>query len=449
MAGPEFGELEGHLMVIRKAQYGLKSSGKCWHDRLHDVLMDMGFTPSKVEEDIWMRDAGDHYECIAVYVDDLLIASKNPQAIIDALTSEPVNFKLKGTGPLKFHLGCDYFRDDDGTLCVAPIKYIERMVSSYKSLFGEAPKQTVQSPLEKNDHPELDDTELLDAEGISKYQSLIGTLQWTISLGRFDIATAVMSMSSYRVAPRVGHLERLKRVCGYLVKFKQACIRVKTNIPDMSDLSTPVYDWTRTVYGDVKEQKAPDAPPPKGKLVRTTTYKDANLYHDLMTGRAVTGILHFLNQTPIDWFTKKQPTVETATYGSEFTAAKTAIQQIAALRITLQYLGVPIESTAYLFGDNESVVKSSTVPHSQLSKRHHALAYHFTREAIASGMVTFHHIPSTINPADILSKHWGHSQIYPTLRPILFYKGDTLQLIAEDETDPNSTKGGERQVSHS
>ena len=160
-----------------------------------------------------------------------------------------------------------------------------------------------------------------------------------------------------------------------------------------------------------------------------TTYKDANLYHDLSTGRAVTGVLHFVNQTPVDWFTCKQETVETATYGSEFAAARTAVQQIAALRLTLQYLGVPIRESSYLFGDNESVVKSGTVPHSRLSKRHHALAYHFTREAVASKMVEFHHLYGEQNPADILSKHWGHSQVYPLLRPIFFYQGNTLDLI--------------------
>ena len=218
-------------------------------------------------------------------------------------------------------------------------------------------------------------------------------------------------------------------LCGYLSKFRSACIRVRTDEPDYSDLPSKEYDWAKTVYGEVKERKPQDAPTPKGKHVVTTTYKDANLYHDLMTGRAVTGVLHFVNQTPIDWYTKKQETVETATYGSEFAAARTAIQQIAGLRQALQYLGVPIRESSYLFGDNESVVKSSTVPHSQLSKRHHALAYHFTREAVASKMVNFHHIPGDINPADILSKHWGHSQIYPTLRPLLFYRGNTLDLI--------------------
>ena len=240
-------------------------------------------------------------------------------------------------------------------------------------------------------------------------------------------------MSSFRVAPRIGHLDRLKRICGYLVKFQKACIRVKTEMPDYSDIPVPEYDWSRSVYGNVQEQRPTDAPTPKGKMVRTTTYKDANLYHDLSTGRAVTGIINFLNQTPIEWYSKKQTTVETATYGSEFTSARIAVQQIASMRVTLQYLGVPIEKSAYLFGDNESVVKSSTVPHSQLSKRHHALAFHYTREAIASGMVIFSHIPSGINVADILSKHWGHSQVYPMLQPLLFYEGDTMNLITEDE----------------
>ena len=71
----------------------------------------------------------------------------------------------------------------------------------------------------------------------------------------------------------------------------------------------------------------------------TITYEDANLYHDMMiTGRAVTGILHMINGTPVDWFSKRQDTVETATYGSEFVAARIATEQIIDLRTTLSYL---------------------------------------------------------------------------------------------------------------
>ena len=61
-------------------------------------------------------------------------------------------------------------------------------------------------PVEKNDHPELDTSELLDEEAIQKYQSMIGALQWVVSIRRFDIQTSVMTLSSFRASPRRGHL---------------------------------------------------------------------------------------------------------------------------------------------------------------------------------------------------------------------------------------------------
>jgi hypothetical protein len=100
------------------------------------------------------------------------------------------------------------------------------------------------------------------------------------------------------------------------------CFRVI--IPNHEAQATPEqYDWTTSVYGNVTDQ-----PIPRGKLMRTTTYQDANLYQDLVTGRAMSGIIHFVNQTPVISFCKKQNTVETATYGSEFMVARQALQQI-------------------------------------------------------------------------------------------------------------------------
>ena len=173
-AGPEFGPLEGHTMTIRKALYGLRSSGARWHDRLYDALRGMNFYPSKADPDIWMRERENYYEYIACYVDDLMIASREPQRIIDALLTAPNNFKLKGTGNVTFHLGCDFFRDEHQVLCVGPRTYIERMSLQYESMFGTKPKATYNSPLTANDHPELDTTDLLDDCGTHQYQSLIG-----------------------------------------------------------------------------------------------------------------------------------------------------------------------------------------------------------------------------------------------------------------------------------
>ena len=91
-----------------------------------------------------------------------------------------------------------------------------------------------------------------------------------------------------------------------------------------------------------------DAPPRKGKQMVMITFVDANLLHDVVTGRSVTAVLHFLNKTPIDYYSKRQSTIETATYGSEFVAARTATEQIIDLRITLRYLGANICDEVFL-----------------------------------------------------------------------------------------------------
>ena len=181
----------------------------------------------------------------------------------------------------------------------------------YAALFGEKPPTKSHSPLDKDDHPELDVSELLSEDDTAKYQSLIGALQWTMTLGRFDVAVAVMTMSSYRVAPRKGHLARVQRIVGYLLRMKNGFIRIRTDLPDYSDMPPAKHDWSHSVYGDVKEVIPTDAPEPLGKPVAPTSFVDANLYHDYITGRSVTGVLHLLNKTPMDWFARKQATVET------------------------------------------------------------------------------------------------------------------------------------------
>ncbi len=90
-------------------------------------------------------------------------------------------------------------------------------------MFGEKPKK-YSAPLEKGDHPELDLTVLCDEDDIAKYQSLIGALQWTISLCRFDIVVHVMTMGRFRAAPCTGHLEQLKRIVSDLRHYPEAAI---------------------------------------------------------------------------------------------------------------------------------------------------------------------------------------------------------------------------------
>ena len=147
--------------------------------------------------------------------------------------------------------------------------------------------------LEKNDHPELDNSTLVSPDEIVLFQSHIGCFQWCVTLGRFEIATAVMTLSQYRVAPRQGHLHQAKRIVGHLKKYKYGAIRIRTGLPDHSKFVDQAFDWMYSVYGSVTEDLPKNAPVPLGKRIVMSTYKDANLYQDWTTGRAVTGVLHF------------------------------------------------------------------------------------------------------------------------------------------------------------
>ena len=183
-----------------------------------------------------VREKKDKYEYIALYIDDPLIASEEPQEIIQDLKGK-FKLKIKGDGPLVYHLGCDYKLDKDGTLVAQPIRYINKILESYKKMFPDKNFINAKSPLEKYDHPELDNSELCNEEQITKYLFMIGQLQWAITLGRYDILEQVMSMSRFRLAHKIGHLERMKRLYGDLAKAKHFAIRYRTKEPDYSHLS--------------------------------------------------------------------------------------------------------------------------------------------------------------------------------------------------------------------
>ena len=119
IAGPEYEEKTGVSLNIHKALHGLSSSGQQWHMKLSDDLRDMGLFSCKVEPDISMRKSGSLQEYIAVYVDDLTFVVQNPEKLVKELEYNQ-KYKLKVTGSISYHFGCDFFIDEDGNLCIAP-----------------------------------------------------------------------------------------------------------------------------------------------------------------------------------------------------------------------------------------------------------------------------------------------------------------------------------------
>ena len=196
---------EEDILIFNKALYGLKSSDRRWAERFYHIIEDMGFVPFKADPCIWMRENQKlkFYEYVATNVDDPHIAAQHPGKIIQTL-KEDYKLKVKGDGLLSHHLGAAYTGDKDKTLVCQPKKYIDRLVDSYHSMFKQDPPKNMRTPLDKNDHPDLDDTELLTGESIQHYLTMVQQLQWLVTLEKFDIHAQVTTMSRFRSAPRKG-----------------------------------------------------------------------------------------------------------------------------------------------------------------------------------------------------------------------------------------------------
>ena len=140
------------------------------------------------------------------------------------------------------------------------------------------------------------------------------------------------------------------------------------------------------------------------KAIRITSIYDASHAPCLVTRRSVSGIVLMLNNTILRCTSKRQNTVESATYGAEMVAGRLAVEQVMDIRYKLRMLGVPVLEASVLIGDNQSVITSCSIPSSNLKKKHNSITYHRIRKAVAAGIVTLRYIKSSLNLANALTK---------------------------------------------
>jgi len=381
-----------------------------------------------------MKDCDTQYEYLARYVDDILVWSKDPMAIMDKLRKV---YTLKGAGSPEYYLGGNIeelgpeWNKQGVKTSLSAKTYIKNVVKKNAEMCGIQAFKSQKSPMAEEYHPEEDPTPLLSKKDISKYRSLIGTANWIITLGRFDIAYTINTLSRYSAAPREGHMKALMRVFGYLDNHPNGRIIIDPNYYDRSKYPpTPRENW-HELYPEAEEDIPQGMPIPHGKEARITVFVDADHARDKVTRRSVTGMLVLVNNTPIKWYCKRQKTVETSTYGSELVAARIAVECIMEMRYVLQMLGVKVEDTSHLLGDNMSVLLNTTIPSSMLKKKHQGVAYHCVREAIAAKIVTFSYVPSEENFADLLTKPLSISHHHKLARNWLFRRAEVINKAAE------------------
>jgi Reverse transcriptase (RNA-dependent DNA polymerase) len=403
--GPEFGEQEGAIVTLQRALYGLKTASRSFHEFFGDTLRRMGFTPTRADQDLRYRKADDHigYDYIATHVDDIAIAAMRPAEYMNQIEQEFL-VRNKEDSP-SYYLGNDLqMKQGSKSLHVSNKTYIKEVLRKYQEEHRTLPKKNI--PMSPNAHPELDTSEPLDENGTKQYQKIIGIGQWLVVAGRFDINFAISSLSRYAAAPRKGHLDMAEDILGYLKKYpaKGYVINPKPPKIDHRYETVKLKEDFGGQYQYFQEDLDPKFPKPLVPEMDINIFVDANHAHDKVTGRSVTGILCFVGSTPVIWQSKRQASVQTSTFGAEFTALKKAVEEAITLRYYLRSMGIAITKATPIFVDNMSVVLNASNPGSTLNKKSVALSYHFVREHMANSVVEIRKIDSTDNYADPFTK---------------------------------------------
>jgi hypothetical protein len=233
---------------------------------------------------------------------------------------------------------------------------------------------------------------------------LLGYFGGLLILGRVDIIREASMLASCMALPRVGHLEQVFRVFAYLKNKHNAEMVFDPSDPDIDENQFEKQDWKNTVYGEGEEELPPNARTPRGYGFKIRAYVDSDHAGDSIMRRLCSGFIIYLNSSPIYWTSKKQMSIETSSFGSEFISLKLCCEYIKGLRYKLQMMGIPCDFPAYIYGDNQSVLANSTKPYSVLKKKSSSIAYHYVREGVSRDEWRTAYVNTHDNVADILTK---------------------------------------------
>ena len=426
----------GQNAQIVRALYGMKSSGAAWRDLFASVLhKELGFSNCMADHDLWYNPDVDasgnkYYSYICIYVDDVMITSHQPRRFMDQIKARFL-VKPESIETPKRYLGMDCKQTGEGVWILSLTHYLQEFLKVSTKLLDEIdlkiPTRGSHPFSNVKYRPELDTSIFCNDKQVRVFQQILGMLRWLIELGRMDVLLETTLLASFLMSPRIGHLMQLANVVAYLKKHQRSSIIMDPAKLDLlwkgneSDHPERKREIMKTIYRDAVDDIPDNAPPARGKSVQINVYADADHAGDRLTRRSHTGIVVFVNMSPISWFSKKQNTVETSTFGSEYVALRITIEKVISLRYKLRMMGVSIDGSANIFMDNESVIKSGINPDTVLKKKHVSIAYHKARESFAANIITLYWVPSQENLADLFTKVLDVQTRKSLFRSGLFY----------------------------
>jgi hypothetical protein len=352
---------------LQKSLYGLKQASRQWFAKFSSTIVKQGFIQSHSDYSLFTRTQGSSFIALLVYVDDILLASNDPQSVKALKDSLHNEFKLKDLGNLKFFLGLEVARSTKGiSLCQR--KYALDILTD-SGMLGSKP---VATPMEQN-------LKLSASDGIflsdpSVYRRLVGRLLY-LTVTRPDISYSVQKLSQFMSKPTTLHLTAAHRVIRYI-----------KGTPGQGLFFPCSNDLQLKGFSDSDWASCPD------------------------TRRSVTGYCTFLGNSLVSWKSKKQHTVSRSSAEAEYRAMAASVCELMWLIPLLKDLQIDHSQEALLFSDSKAALHIAANPVYHERTKHIELDCHLIREKIQNGLIRTLHVRSENQLADLMTKALGTQQ---------------------------------------
>ena len=360
------------VCLLIKSLYGLKQSGRRWHANINQSLLAIGFTPLHADRCVYVRRKADCINIIALYVDDLLIASSKASDLHSIKRRLTQQYEMEDMGEATFILGIDIKRDrTNRSISIGQSAYISTLLKRH----GMTDCNPTSTPMDNTAAHEL----IAAAEGYKAapalkrdYQSVIGGLMFAAICTRPDIAFAVNRLSRYCSNPTDAHYTAAKRILRYL-KGTVEC---------------------RITYTGSAERNP-----------RLTGYCDADWAQDKDNKRkSTTGYVFIMCGGAISWQSKKQSTTALSSTEAELMAITSSTKELLWYRHHLGGVGLSRTQPTTLLVDSQCAMDIAN--NSKISDRskHIEVQHFFIREHIEANAVKLQHVSSEHQVADTLTK---------------------------------------------
>jgi Reverse transcriptase (RNA-dependent DNA polymerase) len=354
---------EFKVMKLHKALYGLKEAPRAWNSKLDSTLSSFGFQRSKLEHAVYKRREESACILIGVYVDDLIITGTSEEEISKFKLKMKEKFQMSDLGLLSYYLGIE-INQGKGVATLCQQGFAQKILKECDMMSCNSTKIPMEARLKLSKNSESQPVES------HKYRSIVGSLRYLLHT-RPDLALSVGIVSRFMESPKEEHMAAVKQILRYL--------KGSTGV-GFTYRKSPVRN------------------------VNFVGYSDSDLAGDVDDRKSTTGVIFFLGDNPISWFSRKQKVVALSSCEAEYIAASAAACQGVWLEALRAELMEQSSQKIMLRIDNQSAISLCKNPVFHDRSKHIDTKYHYIRENVENGRIAVEHVGTSEQLADMLTK---------------------------------------------